>query len=161
VKPFPVNIQLNSVRRACSRCDFLPPQWIFPSAREYRRLVDLEMPIRSFGRVTICDLTWSERPMDGIRFQINRRCSGQFFGGGRARDFLWKSDLKLLIPAHQCNQTKSRSFANRTGVTMLPNSCCPQMATHKCEMISIKDQEIVFFSIDLESEFGFMLGTPS
>jgi diadenosine tetraphosphatase ApaH/serine/threonine PP2A family protein phosphatase len=120
-------------------------------------LADLEMPISNyFGRSLISDLVWSD-PIDVMYgFQFNKRGSGKLFGIDKVEDFLRKNNMKLLVRAHQCNQSGFRTFANMMGVTVFSSSNYCNLSDNKCGVLVVKDEkEISFFSIDPDSDLSF------
>jgi diadenosine tetraphosphatase ApaH/serine/threonine PP2A family protein phosphatase len=116
-----------------------------PLLNDVEALSEMPLPIVAYEPDSVvADLMWSD-PVDGFwGFQTSTRGSGKIFGHDRVEAFLKRNKLRLLVRAHQCNDTGCRMFANMMGITVFSASNYCQLSMNKCGVLEFRGANDVF-----------------
>jgi diadenosine tetraphosphatase ApaH/serine/threonine PP2A family protein phosphatase len=134
-----------SIAAVIDRSVFCVHGGLSPLLEDIERLAELRLPIETYEPDSvIADVMWSD-PVDGFwGFQASSRGSGKIFGHDRVEAFLRRNKLKLLVRAHQCNDTGCKTFANLMGITVFSASNYCQLSPNKCGVMDFRGANDIF-----------------
>lgn len=126
-----------------------------PLLSNANQIDEIRRPIYDYdNQPMIADLVWSD-PNDTVQTYVeSHRGSGVLFGTDALRSFLIRSNLKLLVRAHQCVADGFSLFSSSMGVTVFSCSDYCRLIHNKCGSIKYCQQDqIELYSFSSEQNF--------
>lgn len=127
-----------------------------PMLSNTNQIEEIKRPIYDYdNQPMIADLVWSD-PNDTVQTYVeSHRGSGVLFGTDALRSFLVRSDLKLLVRAHQCVADGYNLFSNQMGVTVFSCSDYCRLIHNQCGVIKMCQQDLIeLYSFSSELSFS-------
>jgi diadenosine tetraphosphatase ApaH/serine/threonine PP2A family protein phosphatase len=124
---------------------------ISPALEDLGTLLSIELPIAECASGSLAgDLVWSD-PVDGFwGFQTSTRGSGVIFGHDRVAAFLKRTNLRLIIRAHQCVDRGWETFARAMGITVFSAGNYCGMKNNSAVLALLDGGELEAFTFDRE-----------
>jgi diadenosine tetraphosphatase ApaH/serine/threonine PP2A family protein phosphatase len=110
-----------------------------PSLTSLDQIRAIPFPVVNYdGNPLVSDLVWSD-PHDGLAtFADNHRGSGLLFGSSAVETFLTRTNLKLVIRAHQCVLDGFLLFARNMGTTVFSSSNYCGVEHNQCGVVYVR-----------------------